>query len=86
MHTLTDFEERWPFGDLPYLGQQIVSQRHAGQRCTGFQGPVDGLRHVPDLNHSFRHAYSMLACLAHVNESVVSENWARHCQVDEDRV
>ena len=51
---------------MAQLAQQVIRKRHAFQRCTRLQLPMQVGRYIADLNHD-RHAISILACATHVN-------------------
>ena len=52
---LRQLRDRGQLGDLLYLAEEIVRQGHPGLRRTRLERAVNGLGHVPDLDHP-RHA------------------------------
>ena len=51
VQTLAQLCQGGPLRDLFDLSQQIVRQRHARHRGARFQSAMQGVRHIPELNH-----------------------------------
>jgi hypothetical protein len=66
MQTLPKLGQRRTLRDLSQLTKQIIGERRARHRGSGFQAAMESIRDIANLYHPC-HARNVLACAAHVN-------------------